>query len=523
MLDARTWLHSQPDGLTRPWLILGKGPSFALRDRFDLSAFNTLGLNHVVQEMPLTALHVIDLEVVHQRADAILRNAGFLVMPLYPHEGGFETGASLRELSSRVPVLGQLEAEGRLVYYNLVPSGRPPDSAAPTAETRSFSAVAALHLLAECGVRTVRTLGIDGGRNYSGEFKRLEETTLLANGRASFNDQFREFPPLLRRYGVDFAPLDRPAPIRVFVGASDREWLPARVLEHSIRRHATRTVQVTAMFDTPVAAEIAARSAGTSFSEFRWEVPKLAGYQGRAIYLDSDMLVFQDIANLWDIPRDGVATLMPIGSNSAEPVLKAESVQLMDCSHPSWVPHVEQRPDVFGTRRGGSAKNTLPAEWNHLDIYQPGRTALLHYTNVPTQPWLSTAHPLGPLWVQALLDAIGDGTITQADVAREVTAGHVRPSLLYQMRQRFPDPIALPSAITRQDAAFLPPYLARGDLSGGRRLMRVAYARALWQLQRTPLYRPLAAVVRHARNRTWLYVLRALAKRAVRTVRGRPA
>ncbi len=522
MLDARAWLHSKPEWLARPWLILGKGPTFALRDRFDLNAFNTLGLNHVVQEMPLAALHVIDLEVVHQRGDAILRNAGFLVMPLYPHEGGFETGASLGELCSRVPVLGRLEAEGRLVYYNLVPAGRPPDPAAPTAETRSFSAVAALHLLAECGVRTVRTLGVDGGRSYSGEFKRLEETTLLANGRASFDDQFREFPPLLRRYGVDFAPLDRPDPIRVFVGASDREWLPARVLEHTIRRHATRTVQVTAMFDTPIAAEVQQHSIGTPFSEFRWRVPELAGHQGRAVYFDSDMLVFQDIAALWDIPLNGASALMALLGETPD-FIKAKSVQLMDCSHPSWIPRAERREAFDVTFFGGSGKYVLPAEWNHLDTYQPRRTALLHYTNVPTQPWLSTAHPLGHVWVQALLDAIDDGAITASDVAREVAAGHVRPSLLYQVRQRFPDPIALPSAIARQDAAFLPPYLVRGDLSGGRRLARVAYARALWQVQRTPLYRPLATMVRHARNRTWLYVLRAMAQRAVRRVRGRPA
>ncbi len=42
----------------------------------------------------------------------------------------------------------------------------------------------------------------------------------------------------------------------------------------------------------------------TGFSFSRFQIPKLAGYKGRALYLDADMQVFGDIAELWDIPFD---------------------------------------------------------------------------------------------------------------------------------------------------------------------------------------------------------------------------
>ena len=46
-----------------PWLILGKGPSFSNRDRYNLSRYSLLSLNHVVREQPVTLAHMIDFDV----------------------------------------------------------------------------------------------------------------------------------------------------------------------------------------------------------------------------------------------------------------------------------------------------------------------------------------------------------------------------------------------------------------------------------------------------------------------------
>ncbi|MBM4264570.1 MAG: hypothetical protein FJ145_24490 [Deltaproteobacteria bacterium] len=40
----------------------------------------------------------------------------------------------------------------------------------------------------------------------------------------------------------------------------------------------------------------------TGFSFSRFLIPSLCQYRGKAIYLDADMLVFDDIAKLWDYP-----------------------------------------------------------------------------------------------------------------------------------------------------------------------------------------------------------------------------
>ena len=40
----------------------------------------------------------------------------------------------------------------------------------------------------------------------------------------------------------------------------------------------------------------------TGFSFFRFAIPELCNYSDRALYLDADMQVFSDLAELWDIP-----------------------------------------------------------------------------------------------------------------------------------------------------------------------------------------------------------------------------
>ena len=71
-----------------PWLILGKGPSFALRERYDLSGYHLLSLNHVVREQAVLVAHAIDLNVLEACGEVLESNAGFLVMPWYPHVEG---------------------------------------------------------------------------------------------------------------------------------------------------------------------------------------------------------------------------------------------------------------------------------------------------------------------------------------------------------------------------------------------------------------------------------------------------
>ncbi len=100
---------------------------------------------------------------------------------------------------------------------------------------------------------------------------------------------------------MDYDPLIEP--MRVFCGVDESQVVAARTLEYSIRKHASRPVRFYPMLSvpTPVPKDPANRGR-TGFSFSRFHIPKLAGYNGRALYVDSDMQVFGDLAELWDDP-----------------------------------------------------------------------------------------------------------------------------------------------------------------------------------------------------------------------------
>jgi hypothetical protein len=481
---------------------------------FDLSKYNTLGLNHVCREQPVTVAHSIDLEVIDACGDALLDSAKYLVMPWRPHvrvdgplaralmqtmQAGQET---IGELAQRHPLLRQLAAENRLLYYNLCTADDRFGNS-PVVRVRYFSAEAALNLLVEAGVRTVRSLGVDGGNVYSGEFDDLREQTLLANGRTSFDRQFAEFARTIMTSGVDYAPLHIDSPIRVYVATTEAQMLSVRILEYSIRKHASMTVQVLPMHlsgaTIPTPRETHNRPR-TPFSFQRFLVPELAGYRGRAIYLDSDMQVFNDIRHLWSLEFKGGDVLA--AREPEETGRKPQfSVMVLNCDTLRW-----SLPDIVDKLDSGSltyeqlmvdmkVANRIRADispcWNSLEQFEPGRTALVHYTDMNTQPWVSTANPLGYLWMRDLFEAIDCGFLTRDYVVDQISRGYVRPSLVDQIDQRVEDPLLLPRRVKAKDAEFRAPFTAihRHDGSPWRSPFQFGRAAARLLYQRSPIYR----------------------------------
>ena len=74
-------------------------------------------------------------------------------------------------------------------------------------------------------------------------------------------------------------------------------------------------------------------------------------------------------------------------------------------------------------------KASLLPEWNSLERYDVGRTRLIHYTDMPTQPWISPVNPNGGLWYAALKEAVETGFIGADLVYEEAAAGRVHPDL----------------------------------------------------------------------------------------------
>lgn len=255
------------------------------------------------------------------------------------------------------------------------------------------------------------------------------------------------------------------SPVRVFVACTLAERLPMRVLEFSIRETSSLPVEVAAIgaFDRPIPRPAELRNQPrTPFSFQRFLIPELCGYQGRGIYLDADMQVFTDIAALWNHPMEGADLLAVSEGNSGR--RGQFSVMLLDCARLRW--RVEEIVDGLDQGRYSYEQlmqemcvaprvgRVLAPQWNSLEKYEPGVTCLLHYTDMNTQPWISLRNPLGGLWVDCLRRAVAAGFIPLGEVEQAVAQGHVRPSLLAQLRE----PAAAPSRLRALDRHFVAPY-----------------------------------------------------------------
>lgn len=270
--------------------------------------------------------------------------------------------------------------------------------------------------------------------------------------------------------GANRAEVGVESPIRVYVGSEEAQELGVKVLEYSIRRRASMDVEVFplhhARMEFPMPKDARNRPR-TPFSFQRFNIPALKGYRGRAIYLDSDMQVFQDIKALWTLPFDGADLLAARerGGTGRKPQF---SVMLLNCEELRWdITEIVARLDrgeltyetlMYEMAVARKVSAAISPDWNSLERYVEGETALLHYTDMPTQPWVSRDNPLGHLWVRDLIAATEAGFITRQYVEEQVHWGFVRPSLTYQLDHRTEDAQRLPREVQALDDNFVAPY-----------------------------------------------------------------
>jgi hypothetical protein len=296
-------------------------------------------------------------------------------------------------------------------------------------------------------------------------------------------------------------------PVRVYVGSQDAQMVPVKVLEYSIRKHTNLPVEVFPLHEAgvefPMPRDVRNRPR-TPFSFQRFYIPQLAGYRGRAIYLDSDMQVFRDIRELWSLPFDDADLLAAweVAESGRKPQF---SVMLLNCEALRWdlgqiVAALDRHELTYETlmyemKVARRINTTIDPSWNSLERYDAGRTSLLHYTDMTRQPWVSRDNPLGNLWVRDLIEAIDRGFLPRELVEAHIHEGHLRPSLGFQLDHRVEQTAALPAAAVALDADFIPPYKRMGAHAGertpgllqrGRGLLRRVY-------ERTPFFRSTAS------------------------------
>jgi hypothetical protein len=285
---------------------------------------------------------------------------------------------------------------------------------------------------------------------------------MLASGALSYDDQFAELEAVAARHGLDYRPFVEP--LRIFVGSEYNQQLAVQVLAHTIRKHASVPVRITEMIDLPYRVPKDPNNRPrTTFSFYRLMIPELAGFRGKALYIDSDMQVFGDIAELWDVEMGDAKVLCTFQPEPPEAWKdnswfhpgRQMSVMMLDCSRLPW----KMDEIVDGLDEGrfdyrqlmfelclvepDEIEDRLPPEWNHLEHYEPGESRLVHYTVVPTQPWKVETNPLNDLWMGAYEEAVAAGAVSPALVRELVEAGEVKPSLLEAL-SKAPEAAAAP-------------------------------------------------------------------------------
>jgi lipopolysaccharide biosynthesis glycosyltransferase len=192
--------------------------------------------------------------------------------------------------------------------------------------------------------------------------------------------------------------------INVFIGYDPREAVAFSVLAHSIQARASAPVTV-APLKLDQIKDILTRKRdplqSTDFSFSRFLTPHLAGYQGWSVFMDCDMLMLDDIANLWKL-RDERYAVMVVKHNHVpkettkflgEPQSKYEkknwsSVMLFNNAKcraltPEYVNAASGLElHQFKWLGDDGLIGALPDRWNHLVGYNAKRrdAALVHYT-----------------------------------------------------------------------------------------------------------------------------------------------
>ena len=101
--------------------------------------------------------------------------------------------------------------------------------------------------------------------------------------------------------------------IPVFIGYDRVESVAYHVLSHSILSRSSLPVAITPINQKNLSGRYY-RPRGeydsNEFSNTRWLVPNLMGYSGWAIWMDCDMLMYADIAELWNQRDDNYAVMV---------------------------------------------------------------------------------------------------------------------------------------------------------------------------------------------------------------------
>ena len=191
--------------------------------------------------------------------------------------------------------------------------------------------------------------------------------------------------------------------MKIFIGYDYREAIAYHVCSNSIIRHSSVLVSLTPLALNNLRDYQEKHTDGSNqFIYSRFLVPRLQNYQGWAVYMDGDMLLRADIAELWALRDDSKAvmcvhheyktkaSLKYLGSSNPDyPRKNWSSVVLWNCGHPAnrvLTPQFVEGATGAQLHRftwlSDDLIGEIPKVWNWLpDEFGPNpESKLLHWT-----------------------------------------------------------------------------------------------------------------------------------------------
>jgi len=191
--------------------------------------------------------------------------------------------------------------------------------------------------------------------------------------------------------------------IELFVGCApngeDAE--SQMVLEYTARKHSSLPINIHWMKHSTDPKSFwygwKSETWATPFSGFRWGIPEFMNGKGDAIYMDSDMIIMHDLAELWNEPWNDTAIIMGKGGwrfcvskwNCERAKAVLPSVQAIRNE-----PYAHQHL-AHGLPQHERYQQVFDRQWNNFDGENDelDKINILHYTDMSTQMHFKYAIP----------------------------------------------------------------------------------------------------------------------------------
>lgn len=191
--------------------------------------------------------------------------------------------------------------------------------------------------------------------------------------------------------------------LRIFIGYDPRVAMQYHVLAHSLLEHTSIPLQIIPLKLSTLPLK---RRGLTEFTYSRFLVPWLCGFEGQALFLDSDIICTGDIASIGECPED-----MAVSVCNTNPAYERAAVMLFNCGHPDnhvlTPEHIEATQNPLHLIKWTEEVDWLPNRFNLLVGYDDPAwckgvvPTLIHYTKgVPAWPETED-FDYADLWLEA--------------------------------------------------------------------------------------------------------------------------